>query len=76
MFEKASIMTIGTVKYYNATKGFGAIIPNNGTKEALVHISDIKLAGLTSLIDGLQLSYDLQRNTCSKRRAVNLQLVD
>ena len=76
MFEEASIMTIGTVKYYNATTGFGAIAPNNGTKEALVHISDIKRAGLTSLIDGLQLSYDLHKNTCGKRQAVNLQLVD
>ncbi|WP_319530824.1 cold-shock protein [uncultured Cohaesibacter sp.] len=69
-------MTIGTVKYYNATTGFGAIKPNNGTKEALVHISDIERAGMTSLIDGLQLSYDLQRNACGKRQAVNLQLVD
>ncbi|WP_316860611.1 cold-shock protein [uncultured Cohaesibacter sp.] len=69
-------MTIGTVKYYNATTGFGAITPNNGTKDALVHISDIERAGMTSLIEGLQLSYDLQRNTCGKRQAVNLQLVD
>ncbi|TLP43853.1 MULTISPECIES: cold-shock protein [Cohaesibacter] len=69
-------MTIGTVKFYNSTTGLGVIAPNNGSKEALVHISDIEQAGLNSLIDGLQLSYDLQKNACGKRQAVNLQLTD
>nr|WP_321980892.1 cold-shock protein [uncultured Cohaesibacter sp.] len=69
-------MKIGTVKYYNSSTGFGAIMSNDGTKEALVHISDIKRAGLTSLIDGLRLSYELQQDICGKRQAINLQLID
>ena len=69
-------MKIGTVKYYNSATGFGAIMPNDGTKEALVHISDIERAGFSSLIDGLQLSFELQKDACGKRQAINLQLVD
>ena len=52
-------MATGTVKWFNATKGFGFIQPDNGGQDAFVHISAVERAGLSSLNEGQKLSYEL-----------------
>jgi CspA family cold shock protein len=54
-----AIMAIGTVKWFNPTKGFGFIVPNDGSKDVFVHISAVERAGLGSLTEGQKLSYDV-----------------
>jgi len=67
-------MTNGTVKFFNTTKGFGFISPDDGSKDAFVHISAVERAGLTSLTDGQKVSYDLENGRDGKVSATNLQL--
>ncbi len=67
-------MITGTVKFYNATKGFGFITPDQGGKDAFVHVSAIERAGLSSLGDGQKVTYDLERGRDGRESAVNLQL--
>ena len=69
-------MTVGTVKFFNSQKGFGFIEPNDGTKDAFVHISAVENAGLTSLLEGTKVSYDLESGRDGKVSAVNLKLQD
>jgi CspA family cold shock protein len=64
----------GTVKFFNATKGFGFISPNDGSKDAFVHISAVERAGLSGLGEGQKVSYDLESGRDGKQSAVNLQL--
>ena len=52
-------MTTGTVKWFNATKGFGFIQPDNGGADAFVHISAVERAGMSSLNEGQKVSFDL-----------------
>jgi CspA family cold shock protein len=67
-------MTIGTVKFFNTTKGFGFIAPNDGGKDVFVHATAIERSELTHLIEGQQVSFELQRDQRSgKDSAVNLQ---
>jgi CspA family cold shock protein len=67
-------MTKGTVKWFNAQKGFGFIQPENGDKDVFVHISAVEAAGMRGLIDGQTLTFDLQRDQRSgKMSACNLQ---
>jgi CspA family cold shock protein len=67
-------MTIGTVKWFNAQKGFGFIQPDNGDKDVFVHISAVERAGLDNLREGQKLSFELQRDQRSgKVSATNLQ---
>jgi CspA family cold shock protein len=66
-------MSIGTVKWFNATKGFGFIQPEDGTKDVFVHISAVERAGLSNLQEGQKLSFDLERGQQGKVSAVNLQ---
>ncbi|KAB0677007.1 cold-shock protein [Aureimonas leprariae] len=67
-------MATGTVKWFNATKGFGFIQPDDGGQDAFVHISAVERAGLSTLNDGQKVSYDLvpDRRT-GKQSADNLQ---
>ncbi len=67
-------MINGTVKFFNATKGFGFITPTDGSKDAFVHISAVEQAGLSGLAEGQKLSYDLQQGRDGKTSATNLQL--
>jgi len=53
-------MASGTVKWFNATKGFGFIQPSDGSKDVFVHISAVERAGQSSLNDGQNVTYDLQ----------------
>jgi CspA family cold shock protein len=69
-------MSIGTVKWFNAQKGYGFIQPENGDKDVFVHISAVERSGLGSLHEGQKLSYELQRDQRSgKMSATNLQAV-
>lgn len=65
---------MGKVKWFNATKGYGFIQPDNGGKDALVHISAVEKAGYTSLAEGAKISYEEIPNR-GKTSAENLQLV-
>jgi CspA family cold shock protein len=52
-------MTIGTVKFFNTAKGFGFIEPEDGSKDAFVHISAVERAGMSTLNEGQKVSYEL-----------------
>ena len=69
-------MPTGTVKWFNATKGFGFIEPEDGSKDAFVHISAVEQAGLSSLNEGQKVSYDLESGRDGKSSAANLSIVD
>lgn len=68
-------MTTGTVKWFNAAKGFGFIAPDDGSQDAFVHISAVERAGLTSLAEGQQVEYELQNGKNGKKSAENLSIV-
>ncbi len=65
-------MTTGTVKFFNAAKGFGFITPDDGTKDVFVHISAVESSGLGHLTDGQKVSFDVEQDTRGPK-AVNLQ---
>jgi CspA family cold shock protein len=68
------LMSNGTVKWFNAQKGYGFIQPENGDKDVFVHISAVERSGLGSLREGQKLSYELQRDELSgKVSATDLQ---
>ncbi len=69
-------MTTGTVKWFNPAKGFGFIEPEDGSKDAFVHISEVERAGLTSLREGQKVSYELQTGQNGKTSAANLSVID
>ena len=67
-------MTTGTVKWFNATKGYGFIAPDDGGKDAFVHISAVERAGLSTLNEGQRVSFELERDKRSgKTSAGQLQ---
>ena len=67
-------MINGTVKFFNATKGFGFISPADGSKDAFVHISAVEAAGLTGLAEGQNVTYELESGRDGKASAVDLRL--
>ncbi len=69
-------MATGTVKWFNAVKGFGFIQPEDGSKDAFVHISAVERAGLSSISEGQKVSYDLQPGQNGKSSAENLSIVN
>jgi cold shock protein len=66
-------MTIGTVKWFNAQKGFGFIQPEDGSKDVFVHISAVERSTLGRLTEGQRVSFDLERGQQGKVSATNLQ---
>ncbi len=66
-------MTIGTVKWFNAQKGFGFIQPEDGSKDVFVHISAVERSGLVRLNEGQKVSFDIERGQQGKLAAINLQ---
>ena len=71
--EKDTYMASGTVKWFNTTKGFGFITPQNGGKDVFVHITAVQAAGLTGLNDGQAVTYDVMMER-GKEAASNLRL--
>ena len=69
-------MTTGTVKWFNSIKGFGFITPEDGSKDAFVHISAVERAGLANLNEGQKVSFDLQAGQNGKSSAENLSIID
>jgi len=69
-------MATGTVKWFDPAKGFGFIEPEDGTKDAFVHISAVERAGLSSLREGQKVSYELQPGQNGKSSAENLSVID
>jgi CspA family cold shock protein len=66
-------MAIGTVKWFNTTKGYGFIMPQDGGKDVFVHITAVQAAGLRGLNDGQKVSYDVTMER-GKASAANLKL--
>jgi CspA family cold shock protein len=67
-------MAIGTVKFFNSTKGFGFIAPEGGDKDVFVHASAVEMAGMRSLAEGQRVSFDIQPDARGAK-AVNLKAV-
>jgi CspA family cold shock protein len=66
-------MAVGTVKWFNAQKGFGFIQPDDGSKDVFVHISAVERAGISNLAEGQKLTFDLEQGQQGKTSAVNLR---
>lgn len=66
-------MAVGTVKWFNAQKGFGFIQPDDGSKDVFVHISAVERAGISNLVEGQKLTFDLERGQNGKTSAVNIR---
>jgi CspA family cold shock protein len=69
-------MVTGTVKWFNATKGYGFIAPEDGSKDAFVHISSVEKAGLSTLREGQRVQYELVPGRNGKASAENLVALD
>lgn len=69
-------MTIGTVKFFNSTKGFGFIQPDDGGADVFVHVTAVERAGIPTITEGQKLSFEVvQDKRSGKSAADNLQLV-
>jgi CspA family cold shock protein len=68
-----SSMPSGTVKWFNAKKGFGFIQPDDGSKDVFVHISAVERSGIGNLNEGQKISYELEQGRQGKTSAVNLR---
>ena len=66
-------MTIGTVNWFDATKGYGFIAPEGGDNDVFVHISAVQASGLDGLAEGDKLSFELEEQKNGKKSAVNLE---
>jgi len=65
----------GTVKFFNATKGFGFITPDGGASDVFVHISAVEASGIRTLVDGQKVTFDTEPDRKGKGpKAVNLSL--
>jgi CspA family cold shock protein len=73
VFSGRTNVATGTVKWFNATKGYGFIQPDGGGKDVFVHISAVEKAGFSSLAEGAKVSFDVVRNK-GKESAENLRI--
>ena len=69
-------MITGTVKFFNADKGYGFIAPDGGGNDAFVHVTAVERAGMVTLREKQRVSYDLEPDKRGKQSAVNLQPAD
>jgi CspA family cold shock protein len=74
LFEENFEVAIGTVKWFNATKGYGFIAPDGGGPDVFVHISAVERAGYTRLAEGTKISYELMTTRAGKAAAENLRI--
>jgi CspA family cold shock protein len=75
LFLEDIMSTTGTVKFFNPTKGFGFIQPDDGSKDVFVHISAVEQAGLGTLSENQKVSFDVQKGNNGKFSAINLKAV-
>lgn len=68
-------MATGTVKWFNATKGYGFIEPSEGGKDAFVHISAVERSGLTSLTEGQKVEFEMVEGFKGKQNAANIKIL-
>jgi CspA family cold shock protein len=68
-------MATGTVKFFNTTKGFGFIQPDDGSKDIFVHASAVELAGLGAISEGQKLSYEIEAQKNGKLSATGLRTI-
>ncbi len=69
-------MATGTVKWFNTTKGFGFIAPDDGGNDVFVHISAVEAAGMTGLADDQKINYEMVEGRDGRSSAGELKLVD
>jgi cold shock protein len=69
-------MPVGTVKWFNPTKGFGFIVPDNGSEDAFVHISAVEQAGLSTLNEGQKVEFELQPGRNGRLAATDIKLAE
>jgi len=67
-------MANGTVKWFNSTKGFGFIAPEQGNRDVFVHISALERSGIHGLDDGQNVSFDIENGRDGRESAINLKL--
>ena len=67
-------MAKGTVKWFNATKGFGFIAPEGGKKDVFVHLTAMERAGIRQLADGQAVTFDIEAGRDGRESAINLAL--
>jgi cold shock protein len=71
---KGFVMTTGTVKWYNSSKGFGFIQPDNGGPDVFVHVSAVERAGMREIVEGQKIGFEIMRdNRSGKMAAEQLQ---
>ena len=66
-------MPIGTVKFFNDSKGYGFVAPEDGGNDAFVHISALERSGMRTLVKDQRISYELEQDRSGKMSAVNIQ---
>jgi CspA family cold shock protein len=73
LVHRRYMMSVGTVKWFNSTKGFGFIEPEDGGADVFVHITAVQASGMNGLEEGQKVSYELEEGRNGKTNAVNLQ---
>lgn len=69
-------MPVGIVKWFNPTKGFGFVAPDDGGKDVFVHISAVQKAGMRTLTQGQKIQFDMESQKDGRQAAVNLSAAD
>jgi len=69
-------MSVGTVKWFNPSKGYGFVEPTDGSKDVFIHISALERAGIGSLSEGQKIEYELVAGNNGKSSADSVKLVD
>jgi CspA family cold shock protein len=72
-YPKEALMASGTVKWFNPQKGYGFIQPSDGGRDVFVHISAVQQAGLTTLVEGQKVTYDIVTTDRGRTAAGNLK---